>query len=386
MRASGLRGRVAIVGAAESDLGEVGPGFTSFDLAGQAAVRAVADAGLELRDVDGLFSASAQDVSATLAVGEYLGLRPTYADGTHVGGSSFVSHLLHAASAIEARLCRTALVVYGSNQRSQGGRLVSLAQPLAYEAAYRPRAPISMYALAADRHMHQFGTTRRDLAEVAVAARAWASLNPKAFERGPLTIDDVLASRIVSSPLSALDCCLVTDGGGAVVLVSNDRARDLRNDPVYVLGVGEAQSHRHISQMPDLVTTPAVESGPRAFHMAGLTVDDVDVVQLYDAFTINTLLFLEDLGFCAKGSAGSFVADGAIAPGGRLSVNTSGGGLSYCHPGMFGLLMVVEAVRQIRGECGERQVAACDVALVHGNGGTLSSGVTALLGSTAALG
>ena len=385
MSAAGLRGRAAIVGVAESDLGEV-PGLTSLDLAGQAAVRALDDAGLELDEVDGLFSASANDVSATLAVGEYLGLRPTYSDATHVGGSSFVSHLLHAAAALEAGLCSTALVVYGSNQRSQGGRLVSLAQPLAYETPYRPRAPISMYALAADRHMHQFGTTRRQLAEVAVAARAWASLNPKAFAREPLSIDDVLASRLISSPLSALDCCLVTDGGAAAVLTRSDRARDLRADAVYVLGVGEAHSHRHISQMPSLVTTPAAESAPRAFQMAGLRVEDVDVAQLYDAFTINTLLFLEDLGFCAKGEGGDFVTDGGIAPGGRLPVNTSGGGLSYCHPGMFGLLMVVEAVRQIRGECGERQSTAHDVALVHGNGGVFSSGATALLGSPAALG
>lgn len=384
MTGTGLRGRVAIVGAAESDLGEV-PGYTSWDLAGQAAARALADAQLDLREVDGLFSASANDVSATLAVGEYLGLRPTYSDGTHVGGSSFVSHLLHAASAIEAGLCDTALIVYGSNQRSAGGRLVSLAQPLGYEAPYRPRAPISMYALAADRHMSQFGTTRSDLAEVAVAARAWASLNPQAFARAPLTVGEVLASRVVSSPLSALDCCLVTDGGGAVVLTSGERARDLRDDPVYVLGVGEAQTHRHISQMPDLVTTPAVASGPRAFKMAGLRVEDVDVVQLYDAFTINTLLFLEDLGFCAKGDAGAFVADGAIAPGGRLPVNTSGGGLSYCHPGMFGLLMLVEAVHQLRGESGDRQVPDPDVALVHANGGVLSSGVTALLGTPATI-
>ena len=376
-----LRGRAAIVGVAESDLGEVGPGFTPLYLVGQATIRALDDAGLKREDVDGLFSASAYYHMPTLSVGEYLGIRPRYSDATSMGGSSFVSHLFHAAAAIEAGLCEVALITYGSTQRSDRGRLVSGSETLPYEAPYEPRYPVSMYALAASRHMHQYGTTREQLAGVAVAAREWAKLNPKAFMRDDLSVEDVLNSRMVSSPLSVLDCCLVTDGGGAVVVTGAERARGLAKPPVYVLGAGEAHWHRNISQMPDLTVSAAAESGPRAYEMAKLGPGEVKVAMLYDVFTINTVLFLEDLGFCEKGEGGTFVSGGGISPGGNLAVNTNGGGLSYNHPGMYGLLLLVEAARQIRGECGERQVDGANVALVHGNGGVLSSQVTALLGS-----
>lgn len=380
-----LRGRTAVVGVAESDLGEIGPGFTPLDLIGQATSRALDDAGLTKNDIDGLFSASAYYHMPTLSVGEYLGIRPRYSDATSMGGSSFVSHLFHAAAAIEAGLCNVALITYGSTQRSDGGRLVSGSEALPYESPYKPRYPVSMYALAASRHMHEYGTRREQLAEVAVAARQWARLNPKAFKRDDLTIDDVLTSRMVSTPLSVLDCCLVTDGGGAVILTDADRARDLRKPPVYLLGAGEAHWHRNISQMPDLTTSAASESGPRAYEMAGVSAADVNVAMLYDAFTINTIMFLEDLGFCGKGEGGDFVSGGRIAPGGDLAVNTNGGGLSYNHPGMYGLLLILEAVRQVRGECDDRQVEGAEVALVHGNGGVLSSQVTAILGSAGTL-
>ena len=376
-----LRGRVAIAGVAESDLGEVGSGFTPLDLIGQATSRALEDAGLKREDVDGLFSASAYYHMPTLSVGEYLGIRPRYSDATNLGGSSFVSHLFHAAMAIDAGLCEVALIAYGSTQRSAGGRLVSGSETLPYEAPYRARYPVSMYALAASRHMNQYGTTREQLAEVAVAAREWAKLNPKAFVRDDLSVEDVLSSRMVSSPLSVLDCCLVTDGGGAVLVTGAERARDLRKPPVYLLGAGEAHWHRNISQMPNLTVSAATESGPRAYQMAKLGSGDIDVAMLYDAFTVNTILFLEDLGFCRKGEGGTFVSGGRISPGGELAVNTNGGGLSYNHPGMYGLLLLVEAARQVRGECDERQVADANVALVHGNGGVLSSQVTAILGS-----
>ena len=376
-----LRGGAAIVGVAESDLGEVGAGLTPLDLIGQATSRALEDAGLEKEDVDGLFSASAYYHMPTLSVGEYLGIRPRYSDATNMGGSSFVSHLFHAAAAIDAGLCEVALVAYGSTQRSAGGRLVSGSETLPYEASYKPRYPASMYALAASRHMYEYGTTRDQLAEVAVAAREWAKLNPKAFVRDDLSVEDVLDSRMVSSPLSVLDCCLVTDGGGAVLVTSAGRARELRKLPVYLLGAGEAHWHRNISQMPDLTVSAAAESGPRAYRMAKIGPEDVDVALLYDAFTINTVLFLEDLGFCEKGEGGAFVSGGRISPGGELAVNTNGGGLSYNHPGMYGLLLLVEAARQVRGECGERQVADANVALVHGNGGVLSSQVSVVLGS-----
>ena len=376
-----LRAGAAIVGVAESDLGEVGGGFTPLDLIGQATSRALDDAGLEKEDVDGLFSASAYYHMPTLSVGEYLGIRPRYSDATNMGGSSFVSHLFHAASAINAGFCEVALIAYGSTQRSASGRLVSGSEALPYEAPYKPRYPVSAYALAASRHMHEYGTTREQLAEVAVAAREWAKLNPKAFMRDDLSVEDVIDSRMVSSPLSILDCCLVTDGGGAALVTSAERARDLAKAPAYLLGAGEAHWHRNISQMPDLTTSAAAESGPRAYEMARLGPEDMDVVMLYDAFTINTVLFLEDLGFCEKGEGGPFVSGDRISPGGELAVNTNGEGLSYNHPGMYGLLLLVEAVRQLRGECGERQVADTNVALVHGNGGVLSSQVTAILGS-----
>ena len=380
-----LRGKAAVVGVAESDLGEVGPGFTPLDLIGQATLRALDDAGLDKSDVDGLFSASAYHHMPTLSAGEYLGIRPRYSDATSMGGSSFVSHLFHAAAAIDAGLCEVALITYGSTQRSGGGRLVSGSEADPYEAPFNPRYPVSMYALAASRHMYEYGTTREQLAEVAVSAREWARLNPKAFERDDLTVQDVLDSRMVSSPLSTRDCCLVTDGGGAVVVTGAERARNLKERPVYVLGAGEAHWHRSMSQMPDLTISAAAESGPRAYEMAGMGPEDVDIAMLYDAFTINTVLFLEDLGFCEKGEGGAFVSGGKISPGGELAVNTNGGGLSYNHPGMYGLLLIVEAVRQLRGECGDRQVKSANLALVHGNGGVLSSQVTAVLGSESTL-
>lgn len=382
-----LRGRAAVVGVAESNLGEVGPGVSALDLVGQATGRALADAGLTLGDVDGLFTHSAFFGLPVVTTAEYLGIRPRHLDGTATGGSSFVSHLWHAAATIEAGMCEVALIVYGSIQRSAGGGLVASGGNLqrSWEAPYGPRQPATSYALAAARHMHQFGTTKEHLAEVAVAARRWAQLNPVAFEQSELTVKDVVGARMVSSPLGVRDCCLVTDGGGAVVVTSAERARSLRKKPAYILGAGEATWHTSISQMPDLTVTAASESGARAYDIAGVRPDDIDVVQLYDAFTINTLLFLEDLGFCDKGEAGPFVNDGSIAPGGRLPVNTNGGGLSYCHPGMYGIFTIIEAVRQLRGEAGDRQVPESELALIHANGGTLSSQVTAILGTEGAL-
>jgi acetyl-CoA acetyltransferase len=376
-----LRGRAAIVGVAESDLGVVGPGIGEMDLIGQATVRALEDAGLQKSDIDGIFTASIRYPLPALTVAEYLNVQPRYHDSSMDGGSSFISHALHAAAAIEAGLCEVALIAYGSTQRSDSGGLQDAGHQFAYEDPYGPRRPIGMYALAAARHMHEYGTTREQLAEVAVSARRWAQLNPKAFMRDELTVEDVLGARMVCSPLTTRDCCLVTDGGGAVIMTSAERARDLRQAPVHLLGAAEATTHDNISAMPDLTVTAARESGERAFAMAGLAPEDVDVVQVYDAFTINTILFLEDLGFCAKGEGGDFVAGGNIGPGGGLAVNTSGGGLSYCHPGMYGIFTLIESARQLRGEAGERQVDGAQVAVAHGNGGVLSSQATAVLGT-----
>jgi acetyl-CoA acetyltransferase len=291
-----------------------------------------------------------------------------------------MTHVSHAHAAIQLGLCEVAVIAYGSTQRSVSRAAASPREYNFFETPYRPFFPSSAYALAASRHMHQYGTTREHLAEVAVAARKWALLNPAAWEKEPLTIEQVLSSRMVSYPLTVRDCCLVTDGGGAIIVTSAARAKSLRKKPVYVLGVGEAIGHMTISNMPDLTVTAAAESGPKAFGMAGLKPADVDMLSLYDAFTITPILFLEDLGFCPKGEGGRFVADGAIAPGGKLAVNTSGGGLSYCHPGMYGLLVLIEAIRQVRGECGERQVKDCEISLAHGNGGVLSSQCTVLFG------
>ncbi|MES2184557.1 MAG: acetyl-CoA acetyltransferase [Pseudomonadota bacterium] len=376
------RGSCAIVGVAESDLGHVASGLSPIDLMAQGVTRALADCGLQLRDVDGLFGAATQSRMLTLALAEYLGIQPRHGDSTYLGGSSFMTHVAHAQAAIEAGLCEVAVITYGSTQRSDGRSATRGKDVNPYETPFRPFLPASAYALAASRHMHDYGTTREHLAEVAVAARQWALLNPAAWEKTALGIDDVLKARMVSYPLTVRDCCLVTDGGGAIVMTSAERARSLRKPPVYVLGCGEFSSHTAISNMPDLTTTGARASGQQAYRMAGLAPKDIDVRALYDAFTITTLLFLEDLGFCGKGEAGPFIADGKLRPGGALPTNTNGGGLSYCHPGMYGLLLLVEATRQIRGECGRRQVPGCETAIAHGNGGVMSSQSTVILGGS----
>jgi acetyl-CoA acetyltransferase len=386
MSGTGIRGRAAIVGAALAGLGEA-PGRSSEEIAIEASVKALAEAGLTTRHVDAVFGSlpgNANPLSALL-IAEMLGIQPAFTDNNRTGGSTFLSYTLMAAMALDQGLCETALIFYGSNQRTASGKLISAVKPFPYEAPYAPIFPATSYALAASRHMHEYGTTREHLAAVAVAARAWANRNPEAFMRGPLTVQDVLASRMVSSPLSVRDCCLVTDGGAAIVMTRADRARHLPKKPVYLLGAAAATTHMNIVAMADLTRSAAIDSGRRAFAMAGVAPSDIDVVELYDAFTINTILFLEDLGFCAKGEGGPFVASGAIAPGGTLPVNTNGGGLSCVHPGMYGMFTLVEGVRQLRGEAGERQIAGAELALCHGNGGVLSSQITNILGTEATL-
>lgn len=379
-----LRAAAAIAGVGEAGIGEAAPGSTPLDLIGEAAAVALADAGLGIADVDGLFTASAYYGMPNLNVGEYLGVRPRFSDSTNLGGASFLSHVGHAAAAITAGLCDVALIVYGSTQRSDGGRLKSVAESFPDEQLYAPRYPVTQFALAAARHMHEFGTTREQLASVAVAARVWAGLTPGAFAPEPLTVADVLGSRMLCDPLTVRDCCLVTDGAGAVVVTSTARARTLRRPAVPVLGFGEAHWHRNISQMPDLTVTAATESGARAYAMAGVGPADVDVLELYDAFTITPILFLEDLGLCGKGEGGPFVAEGRTGPGGTHPMNTNGGGLAYCHPGMYGIFTLIEATRQLRGEAGARQVPGAEIALAHGNGAVLSAQATVILGTNAA--
>lgn len=382
-----LRGSIAAVGVGLTKFGDL-PGRSARENMVEAAFHALADAGINKNEVDGLFTSNFPDTFPCLHLAEYMGIHPTVMDDSNIGGSVYVNQLQHAAAAIKAGLCNVALVAMGSNTRSklkQTGVIDAPRESYAYADEYKPKTPMNAYALAAARHMHEYGTRREHMAEVAVAAREWARLNPRAMRREPLTVEDVLQSKLVCDPLSALDCCLIADAGAAVVLVSAERAKDLRQDPVYLLGVGAHTTHSNIAQMPDLTVTAAAEAGKRAYAMAGVRPSDIDVVELYDAFTINTILFLEDLGFCAKGEGGAFVSNGNIAPGGSLPVNTNGGGLSCVHPGMYGLMLIVECVEQLRGSAGQRQVEGAQLALCNGNGGYLSSEVTAIFGTEATL-
>ncbi|MEQ1808293.1 MAG: acetyl-CoA acetyltransferase [Terricaulis sp.] len=373
------RGKTAIVGAATFGVGRA-PGFESSDLAAKASIAALAEAGLKLSDVDGLFFCHSTDTLGGLSFAQYLGIQPKFIDNNRLGGSSFQAYVEMAAWLLTAGAIDVALVAYGSNQATASGKLVNTVRPMPYEAPYSPLNPVSSYALATARYMHEFGTKREQLGEVALAARAWAQLNPEAFKRDPLTMETYLASRMVSDPLSVLDCCLVTDGAGALVMTRADRARDLARTPVHLLAAATETSHREIAWMPDLTTTATARAGARAYEQAGVKPADISAVELYDAFTINTILFLEDLGFCPKGEGARFVEGGGIAPGGALPVNTHGGGLSCVHPGMNGIFTLIEAVRQLREECGERQVANAKLAIAHGNGGVLSSQSVVILG------
>ena len=374
----------AIVGVAESDLGVVAP-KTVLQLQAQAAKAALEEAGLSFRDVDAVLTAGSDwGWGPSMLLSEYLGIRPSVTDTTNIGGASFEAHVGHAASAIAQGRCEVALITYGSTQRSSASRTLGRPGPATYteqfERPYGPPLPVGAYALAARRHMYEFGTTSEQLAEVSVATRKWATLNPKAYKREPITIGDVLSSPLISDPLHLLDCCLVTDGGGAVVVTSLERARDLRKPPIRVLGYAETHTHSTISNMPDLTRTGAAITGPKALAMAGIKHADLDVVELYDSFTITVLLTLENLGFCGRGEAGAFVSGQRTAPGGDFPMNTNGGGLSYCHPGMYGIFLLIEAVRQLRSESGARQVPQAKLALVHGTGGVLSSAATCILG------
>lgn len=378
---------VVVAGVAEAELTDSRlPDVTVMGAQARVAAAALGDAGLNFRNVDGLAVAGMWGVPGagqqpTMAMAEYLGLKPHYVDGTNIGGSSFEAHLAHAAAAIAEGRCECVLVTYGSRQRSERSRGVPPRPELSaqYDAPHGLLSPLGAYAMAAHRHMAQYGTTSEQLAQIAVAARGWANLNPAATAKGELTVDDVLSSRMISDPLHVRDSCLVTDGAGAFVLTSAECAPDLGRPNVCVRGYGEASTHYAISSMPDLTTTPAAISGPEAMAMAGIGHDDIDVLLAYDSFTVTVLLTLEALGFCKPGEGGSFVADGRIAPGGSFPMNTSGGGLSHLHPGMYGVFLVVEAVRQLRGECGERQVRDAEVALVNGTGGWLSSAATCVL-------
>lgn len=374
---------VAIVGAAECDLGVTGKSILTLQT--QAVTRALADAGLTLADVDGIATTGISRFSAT-QLADYLGIVPTWTDSTFAGGSAYEMFVARATQAIRDGQCSTVVISFASNQRSaRARRLGGVHEPwipeAQFEEPYDVLFPLSYYAMAAQQYLHRFGGTREQLAEIAVAAREWALLNPKAYRYGadPLTVEDVVSSTMVSSPLTVADCCLVTDGGGAVVLTSLDRARDLRQPPVQVLGYGERTTNTSFTAVEDLTAPGAVGSGAEALARAGITPADVDVLEVYDSFTITAALSIEALGFCGRGEVLDYIQGGRIRPGGALPLNTSGGGLSYCHPGQYGVLLLVEAVRQLRGEAGERQVPGAEVAVAHGTGGILSTHATVVL-------
>ncbi|MFF5473003.1 acetyl-CoA acetyltransferase [Streptomyces achromogenes] len=382
--------RVAVVGAALADCGRL-VDATPYTLHAQAARRALADAGLDRARVDG-FASAGLGTLAPVEVAEYLGLRPTWVDSTSVGGATWEVMAAHAADAIAAGHARAVLLVYGSTARADikaGRRTGTLSfgarGPLQFEAPYG-HTLIAKYAMAARRHMIEYGTTIEQLAEVAVQARANAALNPEAMFRDPVTVGDVLSGPLIADPFTRPHCCLRSDGGAAVLLAAEEYVRDCRTAPVWVLGTGEHVSHATMSEWPDFTRSPAAVSGRLAFGRAGVAPAEMDFAEIYDAFTYMTLVTLEDLGFCAKGEGGAFVAGGRLrVRGGELPVNTDGGGLAAQHPGMRGLFLLVEAVRQLRGEAGERQVRTRDGALprlgvASGTGGWFCSSGTVVLG------
>jgi acetyl-CoA acetyltransferase len=377
--------QACIVGVATSDYPHL-PQLSEHQVHAQAAERALGDAGLTFADVDGFATAGFFPMYA-VGLCEYFGLHPQYLDETNIGGASFEVLVEHAAAAVEAGACQVVLITYGSVQLSQMGRRLGTggaapppAGPAAADALWG-NTLVGSYALAAMRHMHEYGTTSEQLAEIAVTMRAHAGANPQAQFRDPITVDDVLASRLVADPLHVLDCCVISDGGAACVVTSAARAADLGVIPVQVLGAAHATTHAlNISAMPDLTVTAAAQCGPAAFARAGITPADVDMLMVYDSFTITVLLSLEDLGFCKKGEGGAFVEGGRLRFDGRLPTNTDGGGLSACHPGMRGMFLIVEAVRQLRQQAGPNQVADVEIAVAHGTGGMLSTGATVVLG------
>ncbi len=378
-------GQIAIAGVHEYE-SRWAPDKTSFQIMGECTREALVDAGLRLEDVDGLFGATmTMGAMGLVQLSEYLNIKPRYLDGTNIGGSSFVSHVAHAGAAIHAGLCEVALIIYGSTAASDAlaigtGNASGRDPGHAFVSPYGMTL-VSSYAMVAQRHMHLYGTTSEQLADIAVSTRHHASLNPNAKMRQPITREDVLESRLIADPLHLLDCCIISDGGGAVIVTSLERAKDLRQSPVVVSGTGEAVAHREVGA-PDLMTIAAKQSGEHAFSMAKMSPADIDFCTIYDSFTITVLSTLENLGFCKPGEGGPFVENGGVGLGGRLPVNPDGGGLSSNHSGMRGIFLVIEAVRQLRGGLGERQVDGAEIALAHGTGGYLGlmhSGATLIL-------
>ncbi|MFP6664048.1 MAG: hypothetical protein VCC00_07620 [Deltaproteobacteria bacterium] len=379
-----LHREIAIAGVYEHPR-RFAPDKTAYQLAAEAARGALEDAGLTLADIDG-YATSGVGPIGVMSMCHHLNLNPDWVDSTSIGGSSFVAHVANAGAAIRAGLCRTVLITYASTAASDRfavgtGGATGGEPPDEFITPYGPTI-VGAYGMVAHRHMHEFGTTSEQLAEVAVTMRQHAALNEHAKYRDPITVDDVLASRLVSSPLHLLDCCMISDGAGALIVTSAEHARDLPRPSVVLLGTGSAVRHNGMGQR-DILDIAARQSGARALERAGIGHDEIDLAMIYDSFTITVISTLENLGFCKPGEGGAFVEKGGIGLAGHLPVNPDGGGLSSNHPGMRGIFLVIEAVRQLRGEAGARQVENARTALCHGTGGWLGvqhSGATLILG------
>jgi acetyl-CoA C-acetyltransferase len=382
-----LSRKTAVVGVYEHPT-RFAPDKTVYQIMAESIRGALDDAGLTIKDVDGICSAGLGGGMGMIGLCDYLNLTPNFVDGTNVGGCSFLVHTMHAAAAIAAGLCEVAVVVYGSQISSArfaigtGGGGGGGEPPEQYDGPFGVTT-VGAYAMVAQRHMHEYGTTPEQLAEVAVTMRLHASMNPAAKYRDLITVEDVLASRVISSPLHLLDCCIISDGGGALVITSAERARSLKKKPVYILGAAETARHGGAGHR-DYLENAAAQTGKLAFERAGVKHADIDMGMIYDSFTITVISQLENLGFCKRGEGGAFVSGGRIRFDGAFPINTDGGGLSSNHPGMRGIFLVIEATKQLRGECGPRQVTDCKLAIAHGTGGALGTrhaGATLILGN-----
>ena len=374
---------VAIVGAAETtELGKI-PHLSQIQLHADAALNTLADAGLKAKDIDGVATAGESPV----AIAHYLGIAPRWVDGSSVGGCSFMLHVRHAVAAIEAGYADTILVTHGESGRSGvgrgggGGGRASL--PAQFEMPYGPMGPTTMFTIGVLRYMKQYGMTHEQLAMVAVVQREWAGLNPRASFREPITVQDVMNSRLIAYPFHLFECCLVTDGGGALILTSAERAKDFPHKPVYILGSGESVESPMISQMKDLTSSQAFRiAGSEAFRTSGISHGDVDHLMVYDAFAHLPIWGLEDLGFCERGEAAAFIEDGNTRPGAKLPLNTNGGGLSYMHSGMYGMYALQESVRQMRGTA-PAQVEGAEISVCLGVGGMFAASGCIVMGNVA---
>ena len=353
------------------------------------AEKALNQAGLKFSDIDGLAVAGmwgmpGPGMMQPNVLVEYLGIKaPKWLEGTNIGGSTFLLHVNHAYQAIKSGVCDTVLILYGSLQKSNMSRVLG-DRPALYSSQFEVVSglplPVGAYALAAQRHMKTYGSTRETLAEIAVATRSWATMNNNAAFQTPLSMDEVMSSKPIATPLHRSDCCLVTDGGGAIVITTREKSKDLKTKPIYIRGFGESNSHSSINYMPNMDHLEiATNSSKKAFNMANLNISDIDLTMIYDSFTITVLLTLEAIGFCKLGEGKDFLQNQTTAPGGDFALNTNGGGLSYCHPGMYGIFTIIESARQLWGLCGERQLKNPVNALCHGTGGALSSSTTLIL-------